>query len=259
MTSDALPAFVDAVREIVRHAAAAGPLPVGWPYLGLDHVGVASLDQLADLARHGIFRKYEEVLVLAGGLGAPARWAATRLGCTTVTTSADVVEAAAGGALTAEAGLGDAVRHVVGRDGRLPVRHAAVTHVWTIESLSGLADPGAALAEAWRVVRPGGHLAMLEAVAAEETITVAGRTLRPPAWWARRTSDAGFVDVAALRAPGDADQPTSRVLAARAQLASRMLRSRTAGLVRAAQRATALSDARAAGRVRLMQLCGRRP
>lgn len=259
MIDEALPAFVALVREIASRAAAAGPLPRGWGLLGLDHVGTTSLEQLAGVARHGIFRKYEQVLFLEGGLGAPARWAATQLGCTAISTTRSRVEASHGGRLTASAGLGDGVAHLVGASERLPVRDASVTHVWAVESLGTLESPTGALGEACRVVRPGGQLAILEAVSGSGTVGVAGRSLEPAARWVERVREVGFVDVAAVAVDDAIDQVGARVAAARTQLATRLADSNDASLRGVAESLGAITSGRATGRLRVVRILARRP
>lgn len=260
MTDDVLPALVAVVRDITGRLAASGPLPRGWPYLGLDHPSPTSLDQLAGLARHGIFRKYEQVLVLAGGLGAPARWAAAQLGCTALSTTPSAREAALAGALTTAAGLGDAVSHLAGSTVRLPLRDGAVTHVWAMESLGKLPDAGAALAEAHRVVRPGGQLALLElASAGTDPVELGGRTAHPGGHWVGRVREAGFVDVAAFHPDEASDQPSARVAAARARLRASLEAAPQAGLRELASALAEVTAARAASRVRVIGIVARRP
>lgn len=259
MTDDVVPGFVELVREIAGRAAASGPLPRGWSHLGLDHPSPTSLGQLVGLARHGIFRKYEQVLVLAGGLGAPARWAAAQLGCTAISTTPSHREAALGGALTAEAGLADAVSHLACACECLAIRDGAMTHVWAMEALGGLRDPSGALAEAWRVVRPGGHLAVVELVSDAGPLDVGGRVVRPAARWVARLRGAGFVDVTSSRADESADQVSARVAAARAQMLARLSASGSAALERLGESMRAITSARAAGLLRVAWLLGRRP
>lgn len=260
MTSpDALPALVALIREIAGRASAAGPLPRGWAHLGLDHATATSLDELAGLARHGIFRKYDQVLFLAGGLGAPARWVAAQLGCTAITTTPCAREAALGRGLTRAAGVGDAVLHLVASSERLPVGDGAVTHVWAMESLATVADPAVALEEARRIVRPGGQLAIIESVSTAGRFEVGGRAVDQPDAWMARVREAGFVDVVASSVDDATDQPGARIVAARTQLEDRLESSGEPELARLAERQRALTSARAALRVRTIRIHARRP
>jgi len=58
-----------ALVDVVREVAATGPPPKGRPFFGLDHRSGTALELVEDLATRGIFRKYEHVLDLGGGLG----------------------------------------------------------------------------------------------------------------------------------------------------------------------------------------------
>ena len=68
------------IEELTRRLTAAAPAPRGLPYLGLERPSGSGVQLLEALSTHGIFRKYELVLDLGGGLGATARWLAGRLG-----------------------------------------------------------------------------------------------------------------------------------------------------------------------------------
>src|SRR5262249_58195732 len=100
-----------AIVEVARAAAAAGPAARGRPFFALDHRSPTPLELVDDLASRGIFRKYEHVLDLGGGLGATTRHLATRLGCTATATARSSAEAAAGRLLTCRAALDWQVFH----------------------------------------------------------------------------------------------------------------------------------------------------
>ena len=148
------------IEDLTRRLTAAAPAPRGVPYLGLERPSGSGIQLLEALSAHGIFRKYELVLDLGGGLGSTARWLAGRLGCTAVATTDDAAVAAGGRALTRRAALTGQVHHVCAAPGALPFGDARFTHVWVVETLPLMHDVPAALAEARRVVRPGGYLAM---------------------------------------------------------------------------------------------------
>jgi ubiquinone/menaquinone biosynthesis C-methylase UbiE len=135
------------------------------PFFGIDRDSPTPLDRIEDLAARGIFRKYEHVLDLGGGLGATTRYLTSRLGCTATVTASCTAEAAAGRTLTERAGLDWQVFHVAAEATRLPCATAAFTHVWIIESLSRLGPVARVLGEAFRVLRPGGHCGVQELVA----------------------------------------------------------------------------------------------
>ena len=150
------------IEELVRQPGR-GPAPRGLPCLGLESASGTGSHLLDALAAHGIFRKYETVLDLAGGMGGTGRWLAARLGCTAVVT-ADAVAAAVGARLTRLARLRGQVAHVPARPDALPFCDARFTHVWAIEVLTELTGTDAVLREVFRVLRPGGHVAVQELV-----------------------------------------------------------------------------------------------
>ncbi len=234
------------------------PAPRGLPYLGLESASGTGTHLLDALSTHGIFRKYELVLDLAGGLGAIGRWLAGRLGCTAVVTALDAADAAAGRALTRRAGLRGRVHHVSAAPRALPFGDARFTHVWLVETLAGLPDVPATLAEARRVVRPGGYVALQDLVCRDPD--VASRLTG--AYFASSTAPrdaleaAGFVDVIA-REVADPAEPSARVTAARQQFQSQL--AAAPGRAALAAERAALAAALAGGRLTVIQLFARRP
>ena len=167
------------IQDVVRGLVAGAPPPPTLPYLGIDHPSGTGLHLLDGLSTRGIFRKYELVLGLGTGLGASARWLATRLACEVVGIAASPAEALAANVLTRRARLASQVRVIPAEPSRLPLRRAAFTHAWSVEALARLDDPAATLAEAWDAVRPGGTLAVQEIVrGTDDAPAIAG-------WWFR--------------------------------------------------------------------------
>jgi len=241
------------VQELARARAAASPAPRALPYLGLEHASGTGFHLLDALSTRGIFRKYESVLDLGSGLGGTTRWLAMRLGCEAVGTTVDVAEAAAAGELTRRAGLAAHVRAVPAAPARLPFRAGCFTHVWIVEALPRLGDAAAALAEAFRVVRPGGTLAVQD--------LVADRRVAVPGWSfsaldVATLARAGFVDVVVRDRTAEAAEPSAQVQAARAEL---MQRAGDAGLDALVEERRALAAALTAGRLRVVQILARRP
>jgi SAM-dependent methyltransferase len=245
------------IDEFVRRLSAS-PAPRGLHYLGLESASGTGTHLLDALSTHGIFRKYELVLDLGGGLGGTGRWLAGRLGCTAVVTAEGAADAAAGCSLTRRAGLRGRVHHVPAAADRLPFGDARFTHVWLVEILPRLRDVAGALAEAYRVVRPGGHVAIQDLVCpgGAAPSRVAGWRFATPAERRDALHAAGFADVV-LRTVADAGEHAARIVAARQQFDA-LLASSPGQRERAEERA-ALAGALGAGRLEVVQLFGRRP
>jgi SAM-dependent methyltransferase len=165
----------EAIVEVARGLAKAGPPPRARPFFDLDHRSGTPLVAVEDLATRGIFRKYEHVLDLGGGLGATTRYLASRLHCTATATAACTAEAVTGRMLTARAALDWQVFHVAADATRLPFAEAACTHVWIVDVLPSLGPSDAVLAEAFRVLRPGGHLGVQDLSLRDDDASLASR------------------------------------------------------------------------------------
>lgn len=242
------------IQELVRAHAASAPPPRALPYLGLEQRSGTGFHLLDALAARGIFRKYEHVLDLGAGLGGTSRWLAARLGCEVVGTAPSAVEAAAGTELTRRARLGAQVRLVPAADDALPFRDGCFTHVWILEVLPRIARPAAALAEAMRVLRRGGTLAVQELVAVRAATVPGWRFIDDPLPALRA---AGFVDLEVRDRTLEVEERSSQVVAARARLLSRMRGD--AALAGVLAEREALADALAAGALRVVQVVARRP
>jgi len=241
---------IDALSRTLR---ATGPAPRGLPHFWLEHASGTGAHLLDRLSTHGIFRKYEHVLDLGGGLGAVGRWLALQLGCTAVSIAATARDADDGALLTRRVGLAQAVHHLPARPDALPFASTRFTHVWIVETLAAMTRPDAAIGEAFRVLRPGGHVAVQELVARSGVATVGGWRFPDAAAVAKRLADAGLVEITARDVTRDAAERMARVVAARAQLA------RTLGDGPAARDRRVLAAALEAGTLGVAQLLARRP
>jgi SAM-dependent methyltransferase len=262
MPADPATRLGDLLAAAARDHAHRSPAPRGLPFFGLDHRSGSAVELLGALAGHGIFRKYELVLDLSAHLGMSSRWLAVMLGCTAVATAATVPEAAAARTLTRVAQLEDHVHHVATDPRTLPFTDAGFTNVWLVETLAFLPDPDAVLAEAFRVLRPGGHLAVQEPVSRTTTPpALPGATFAPAHTWAARFARAGFVDLAVRDVSGRAHEGAALLTSARDRLDGTLQAAgRTEpALAAAARERTFLSASLATGTLGLTHILARRP
>jgi SAM-dependent methyltransferase len=158
------PAVEEAMLAVIRELALATPAPGNDPFYGLDRLGGASLRLLDRLTRHGDFRKYVTVLDAGAGLGGAARWLARRYGCRVVALDVCLRLVAAGARLSRRARVAARVHGVAGSFEAVPARDGTFTQIWSVEALHQARDRRRALAELFRVLRPGCTLALQEIV-----------------------------------------------------------------------------------------------
>lgn len=120
----------------------------------------AQLRTVAELAAFAGLPRESTVLDAGCGVGGPALYLASELGCHVdgITLSPRQVERAT--AKAQEVGVADRARFRVLDALHTDLPDAAVDVVWALESLELMGDKEAFFAEAWRVLRPGGTLAV---------------------------------------------------------------------------------------------------
>lgn len=129
----------------------------------IDHFhgrGVEATAEMADLLP--AVAPGDHLLDIGSGIGGPARYVADRFGCRI--TGIDLTETFCDVArrLTALVGLGDRVDFRQASALDLPFEAASFDGAYSQNVSMNIADKGRFHAEAFRVVRPGGHLALSE-------------------------------------------------------------------------------------------------
>jgi SAM-dependent methyltransferase len=161
---------------------------------GLDQFHTGGMESTRALAERAAITAVDQVLDVGGGLGGSARLLAHECGCHV--TVLDLIEdyCRAGERLTAWAELNEQIRFQHGDALALPYGDAAFDVVWTQHSSMNIADKVRLYAEAYRVLRPGGRLALYE--------VVAGSVVPPhfPVLWARTSENSFLVTQDVLRA-----------------------------------------------------------
>jgi SAM-dependent methyltransferase len=107
----------------------------------------------------------QQVLDVGGGLGGPARTLAAERGCQVMVLDLTEEYCQVGAMLTGRTGLQDRVRFAHGSALDMPFADASFNVVWTQHSAMNIAAKEQLYAEIYRVLRPGGRLAMHEIVA----------------------------------------------------------------------------------------------
>jgi len=179
--------------------AAAGAAGLDPARLAIDDL--AELDEFHALGRAATVALAEEaevvrdsnVLDIGAGIGGPARVLASRYGAHLTALDATGRFCRANAALCAATGLAERVEVVQGDALSLPFAEASFDTVWSQALLQNIADKSRLLREAWRVLRPGGRLALFELVAGD------GRSLHFPVPWADDEAASFVVDSDELR------------------------------------------------------------
>jgi ubiquinone/menaquinone biosynthesis C-methylase UbiE len=173
-----------------RRAASADLAPMPGSERG--HIrGAEATRELAALA--GLDRA-TLVLDLGGGLGGPARTLAAELGCQVIVVDADDAACRMGAELARRAGLAGLVSFRAGSPLALPLDGASVDVVWSQDAALHVADRPGLYAEARRVLRPRGRLAM------HDTVAGSVRPMHAPVPWAAEAALVRLPTAGELRA-----------------------------------------------------------
>ncbi|MGH7898494.1 MAG: class I SAM-dependent methyltransferase [Candidatus Binatia bacterium] len=254
--------FASAVASAVNEIKRRSPAPRDLPFFGVDHppgTGSKLLDRLSEL---GIFRIYERVLDLSAGLGGPARWLARRRGCRVYSFDGGHERAAASRLLVRRAYLESAVSVAVARPTSLPVPSDTFTHAWSVESLAGHPERLPIFRELFRVVRPGGHVAVQEWVVAKDALALGGASYETAESHAEGLRQAGFADVRASLV-GELREDESAISEIVSERVAELLGEGRPAERRALGQATAALEEQARaigdGSLSLAQIFGRKP
>ena len=171
------------IFEGLRAAGADPEAPTLDDLAPVEHFHTRARGASLDLLRLAALDPGDRVLDLGGGIGGGARLLAAEAGCRV--TVLDLTEAyvEVGRDLTRRTGLEDRVEFVHGDALAAPFADGAFDGVWTQHASMNIADKDALYAEARRVLRAGGTLAIHEVMAGP------GGPIHLPVPWARDPAD----------------------------------------------------------------------
>ena len=171
------------IFEGLRAAGADPEAPTLDDLAPVEHFHTRARGASLDLLRLAALGPGDRVLDLGGGIGGGARLLAAEAGCRV--TVLDLTEAyvEVGRDLTRRTGLEDRVEFVHGDALAAPFADGAFDGVWTQHASMNIPDKDALYAEAGRVLRAGGTLAIHEVMAGP------GGPIHLPVPWARDPAD----------------------------------------------------------------------
>ncbi len=157
----------------------------------VDQFHTGGREATLELAALAGLRSGMKVIDLGGGLGGPARTVAASLFCEVTVLDLSAEFCRAGEWLTRATGLSERVHFHVGDAVATPFPDASFDGAWTQHSTMNIADKAAFYREAFRLLRPGGLLAMHEIMAGNV------QPIHFPVPWASEP------DISALAAPAE--------------------------------------------------------
>ena len=159
--------LVQRIDEALHRAGLADGI-IGWADLApLDQFHVRGLGATRELAEALGIDAGAHVLDVGCGLGGPARLLAATYGCqvTGIDLSQPFIDAAR--MLTERSGLADRVTFLQADALDLPFADAFFDHVWTQHVGMNIADRAGLYAAIYRLLKPGGRLAIYDVVAGD--------------------------------------------------------------------------------------------
>ncbi len=156
--------------ERVRHALQAAGITgnAGWKALApLDQFHVGGVAATADLAALLEINLGSSVLDVGCGLGGPARHLAAEFGCTVTGIDLNKAYVDLANMLSDMVGLSDRLHCISGDASHMPFEAESFDFAWTQHVGMNIADRGVFYGGIFKVLRPGGRLAIFDVVAGE--------------------------------------------------------------------------------------------
>jgi ubiquinone/menaquinone biosynthesis C-methylase UbiE len=159
----------------------------------VDEFHIRGREATVELAQQLGLNASKHILDVGSGVGGASRYLASAYGCRV--TGLDLTEAYCHVArlLADRIGLGQLIVYRQGNALDMPFENASFDIVWTQHTAMNIADKARLYAESWRVLKPGGLLAIYDIVAGE------GEPLIFPVPWAREPSISFLVTSDELR------------------------------------------------------------
>ena len=176
---------LDLDTKILRALTAAGKDPDRLTIddlMPIDEFHVRGRKATVELARDLGLDKNMQVLDVGCGLGGAARYLAKSFGCRVIGLDLNADYCRVASDLTKRIGLGSLVSFQQGNAINLPFSDASFDIVWTQHAALNIADKSRFYQELWRVLKPGGQLALYDVLAGT------GGEIHFPVPWAREPS-----------------------------------------------------------------------